>query len=816
MKPPLHSRSGLSIRSRMVIGYTLIMLLVILASVLALVHMQSAEMNIRSITEGWARIVELAEFRIQWDRIMITLDHMILTRQRSMADSEMESSVAELRDMMDSLLMEFRRDGAEEDLEELRECVLEAVAAADSIGAAVEQGRWASAQLIHHTEMASIQRRLERNLNDIREDTAARVMRSTAAAAATRGRMRKGLMAAVVLALLVGFIASLLTASSIIRPIEYLAASVRSLTPEGLQHKLDVSRNDEIGELAEAFNSMTDRLHTALRGLEEQIEAYREVQEALRLSEARYRSLFQHAPISLWELDVPGMYDELVETCCRDAELSREAESEILDRIRVVDVNMATLDLLSAPGADDLRNTEAFLTEDMRRILMEAVCAFAGGGSSFSSETVLRNLSGETKHVIAYFAVPPGSGGESSRVFLSLQDITAERRVERALRRSEEQYFHAQKMEAVGRLTGGIAHDFNNLLTVILSSCDIALLDRTVSPETGGHLERIRGAASRAASVTEQLLSFSHQQISNPTTIDVNVLLAEVIGMLRHTIGEDIQLVTEFSPDLPGISADPGQLQQVILNLAVNARDAMPEGGILTISTSITGPSGKVRTDPGESGRRHVLIRVEDTGTGMEQDVRERAFDPFFTTKERGKGTGLGLASVQRIITDIGGNVEVDTEPGRGTVFMLSIPSVEEKAGIPGGGGAVHEFENEEGTVLLVEDDKSLRDVISHALRLSGYMVLEASDCRSALEAFEEHRDGIDLVVSDVVLPGRLNGIQIAGRLRSSRPGLRVLLMSGYAMDSVFGKEGLPPGTEYLAKPFSLSVFLQKVRETRA
>jgi len=811
MSSPMHSRSGLSIRARTLLGFSLVVILVLVASGIALLHMRSSDRLEQVMRETSREMMAFSALRSSWFELVTLLDQMLLTRQSSIAEEPLVRALSGLREAVDSL----RPLSAEEaalygaSVSALAECVESVASVAHSIAESADQGSWARAQITRHTEMASLARQFEERLEELGAAAARRVSGEIRRAEEAQGRSRTWLIVTLAGALVLGPLAAVVTASSLIRPIEYLAASVRSMGPDGLRKSLDVSRTDEIGELARAYNSMTERLGDVLQGLQEQVEAYSNVQNALRRSEARYRNLFQHSPISLWELDLSRL----------EGVLSGEGEGEggkidmaLLESIRVTDVNMAALELLGLQGAEGPESLETFLTDHMREVMLKALRTFAAGGSTFSAETELLAGTGEVRNVIAHFAVPPESRGTFSRAFVSLQDITERREMEKALRESELQYYQAQKMEAVGRLTGGVAHDFNNLLTVIINNCDIALSGPDVSESMRKRLFQIRKAATGAASVTEQLLAFSHQQVSNPVPLDLNALVERVTDMLGHVIGEDVELVTSLGEHVPTVTVDPGQMEQVLLNLAVNARDAMPGGGVLTIITSSARISGSDR--PGNHGAvqgDYSTVTVSDNGCGMEADVLEKAFEPFFTTKERGKGTGLGLATAHGIVTDGGGWIDVSSVPGEGTTFTVYMPSsgacpVEGETAV-----AYPEAREGAGTVLLLEDQEEVRDVIASALDLHGYDVLEAGDGAAALELFSSHRDAIDLLVSDVVLPGEMDGIGMARLLRKSRPDLAVLLISGYAQEAIARSGSLPEWLSFMQKPFSMSGFLNRV-----
>jgi signal transduction histidine kinase len=385
-------------------------------------------------------------------------------------------------------------------------------------------------------------------------------------------------------------------------------------------------------------------------------------------------------------------------------------------------------------------------------------------------------------------------------------------RVEQALRQSEEQLRQAQKMEAVGRLAGGIAHDFNNFLTVITGRSQLLLEGLDSSDPLMRHARVIERTTERAAALTRQLLAFSRKQVVEPRVLDLNTILSGLHPMLRQLIGENIDFAT-VARAVPGlVRADPGQLEQVLLNLVVNARDAMPNGGRITIETAEVEldehyARWHVGTEPGP----HVLIAVSDTGIGMDAETRSRIFEPFFTTKERGKGTGLGLATVYGIVKQIGGSIWVYSEPGLGTTFKVYLPSAaraatsgeEPPAPAPPSG---HE------TILVVEDEAEVLDLAREVLRMSGYTVLGAAQPALAIELCRRHAGPIDLLLTDVVMP-QMSGRALAGELTGMRPDMRVLYTSGYTDDAIVQHGVLDPDIAFLQKPYSPIGLARKVRE---
>ncbi|MFI5197886.1 MAG: PAS domain S-box protein [Thermoanaerobaculia bacterium] len=385
-------------------------------------------------------------------------------------------------------------------------------------------------------------------------------------------------------------------------------------------------------------------------------------------------------------------------------------------------------------------------------------------------------------------------------VFNVVHNVSEKRHLEEQLRQS-------QKMEAIGRLAGGVAHDFNNLLTAILGYADL-LISSNPTDDVKSSADEIRKAGERAASLTKQLLAFSRKQLLQPRVLDLNEVLAETDSLLRRVLGEDVTLVAERDPHLWRVKADPIQIQQVILNLAVNARDAMPDGGVLRVATrNVTLKAASLLEFPNVTEGDYVLLEVSDAGHGMDAETLSHAFEPFFTTKERGKGTGLGLSTVYGIVRQSGGHIHIESEPGKGTRVLVYLARAHGKADSPSNVSprALPRGGNE--TILLVEDEESVRRLASLLLKRSGYRVLVASSAEEALETARGFAGEIDLLLTDVVLPG-LNGRRLADLLRPERPKMKVVFASGYFDDRGI----LEPGSEFIQKPFNPDTLARSVR----
>jgi PAS domain S-box-containing protein len=432
----------------------------------------------------------------------------------------------------------------------------------------------------------------------------------------------------------------------------------------------------------------------------------------------------------------------------------------------------------------------------------------ASGVEKIVPEEPMTDASGRRRWLYTVKRPLFGPGGQPEQLLGVALDITDRKQAEDQLRQ-------AQKMEAIGQLAGGVAHDFNNILGVIVGYADMLLNDLGPGHPGARRLEQIHKAADRATALTRQLLAFSRKQILQPRVLDLNAVVAEVEAMLVRLIGASIQIVTAPARGLGRVKADPGQLEQVIVNLAVNARDAMPQGGKLTIETAdVSLDETFARAHQGAQTGPHVMLAVSDTGCGMDALTVSHIFEPFFTTKEKGKGTGLGLSTVYGIVKQSGGYVAVYSEPGRGTTFKVYLPRVEEPLERPHAPApsAAPAARRAAGTVLLVEDEAALRSMIQEILEEAGYTVLASATPEEAITAARSHPGAVHLMLSDVVMPG-MGGRDLAAQVSALRPGLRVLYMSGYTDEAIVHHGMLDAGTQFLQKPFTSEALLGRVHD---
>jgi PAS domain S-box-containing protein len=438
--------------------------------------------------------------------------------------------------------------------------------------------------------------------------------------------------------------------------------------------------------------------------------------------------------------------------------------------------------------------------EDRQRVADAFAAALANG----SAETEARGLVGRTQEVRHFYLT--GRRMELDGVAYIVGcgvDITERKEAEAARARLESQLLQSQKLESVGRLAGGVAHDFNNHLTVINGYCDLMLMRMAADDPFRASLADVRQAGERAATLTRQLLAFGRKQLFSMSPVSLNRIVSSMETMLDRLMPENIGVVTALAPGLGAAMADTGQIEQVLMNLVVNARDAMPEGGKILIETAnVDLESAAGERDQGIGPGAYVTLSVTDTGMGMDERTRALIFEPFFTTKERGKGTGLGLAMVYGIVKQSGGGIAVRSEPGKGSAFTVYLPRLNVEAGQASSAPAGERSRSGQGAILLVEDQESVRRLISSVLQSSGYHVTEAGSGPEALDLADSQVRSIDLLIADVVMPG-MSGKELATRLTARRKGLRVLFISGYASNEIMREGVVEPGVAFLQKPFT-------------
>lgn len=607
------------------------------------------------------------------------------------------------------------------------------------------------------------------------------------------GFLTRSLILSLVLAAM-GAAAGSILSRRVTSTIARVSASAEALASGRPSAEVESNRADEIGQLATSFNAMAAEVARGRERLEVLVE--------------RYRLLFAEHPLPMFLFDPERLTIlEVNDATVRNYGWSREEFLGMTmrdirppeDVQKIVDHFRDAHPGLSAAGtARHLRRDGSVIDVEITRHLME-----------IDGRRVVLSLANDVTTRLAAERARTESETELRRLNSELEARMRE------LRRSQEQLLHMQKMDALGRLAGGVAHDFNNVTTAILGFTGFVLDSLPPEDARRRDLEEIRGAAERAAGLTRQLLAFSRRQVIDVRPVRVNEVVEKMDRLLQRLIGEDVELVTKLCPEAGWIHYDLGQLEQVIVNLVVNARDAMPNGGKLTIETTrMVLDEVYVAGRPEASVGPHVVLAVSDTGIGMDAAVRARLFEPFFTTKERGQGTGLGLATVYGIVRQSGGHIVVESEPGHGSVFRILIPELAapESAWPTPAARDTPVLEGSE-TILVAEDDEVVRRVAARVLRAQGYQVLEAANGAQAIATIETAPEReVHLLLTDVVMP-EMSGPELAARLSARLPGLRVVFMSGYTGHTVERDGALPRNAAYLQKPFTVQGIAELVRE---
>ena len=507
----------------------------------------------------------------------------------------------------------------------------------------------------------------------------------------------------------------------------------------------------------------------------------------LELSQRRFKALFDNVPEAIFVFDA--------------------------ETYRILDVNQMAVERYGYTREEFTRMTVLEIRPEQEVPVLKRLLAESRPGQrgAVPGEYWHRRKDGTVFPVAIYRQVLEFEG---RRIVIAVAvDLTERKKSEEERRRLQQQLLQAQKLEAIGTLAGGVAHDFNNILTGIIGLADLIMLDSTPESTVHRDAQEIKKAANRAATLVRQLLAFSRRQLMQPQRVNLNDIVLDMSRMLRRLIGEDVELKQILAEDLPPVKADPGQIEQVIANLAVNARDAMPEGGELLLETSLVTLDEKYcEAHPWAKPGRYVLLTVTDTGVGMDASVRGRIFEPFFTTKERGQGTGLGLSVVYGIVKQHDGLIHVYSEPGRGTTFRIYLPAQEGESEPLQHGSDIPKVIQGAETVLVVEDEEIVRALAVRALERAGYRVLEAGNGEEALEVLERCKGEVDLVFADVVMPV-MGGRELFDRARQIYPDLPFLFASGYSLNGVHQRFVLEEGLDFIAKPYDPEQLLVRIRD---
>jgi signal transduction histidine kinase/ActR/RegA family two-component response regulator len=588
--------------------------------------------------------------------------------------------------------------------------------------------------------------------------------------------------------ILLGVIGVWFLSRRVTRPLADLTRAAEGMAAGDYARRVEGHRDDELGQLMAAFNQMASQVEKAKQALE---------LSNLELSDSLAETRIAHHERELAQLLLEEVLDQ-----------SPVGIAVFNEELQFLRLNRALAAMNGVPVLEHIARTPDEIAPALRTVEESALRRVIETGQIISNQHSSGALLGGAKRywMSSYFPVR-GVLGETTGAGAIILETTAHHEL-------EAQLLQAQKMEAVGRLAGGVAHDFNNLLTVISSYSEMAL--ETLAPDDPlyGDMREIRSSADRASRLTRQLLAFSRKQVMQPQVLDLNRVSTEMERMLRRLIGEDVTLALDLTRELGEIKADPGQIEQVLMNLVLNARDATPDGGRLTIATANVSLASDVTHDGVRiPAGEYVTLSVIDTGSGMTEETKAHLFEPFFTTKDSGHGTGLGLSTVYGIVKQSGGEIHVHSEMGRGSTFTAYFPRLARERGrlTPPGSMMPYDYGGSE-TILVVEDDEALRGLAQRILRSAGYLVLEASNANMAIEVGTMYEGEIHLLLTDVVMPQQ-NGRTVGARLTALRPSLRVLFMSGYNDEDVLRRGVSTAKSQFLQKPFTPEQLMRRVRE---
>ncbi len=624
-------------------------------------------------------------------------------------------------------------------------------------------------------------------MDDLRSNEDRLLTQRTATQKSAERLLEAGVVGGALLGLLGGLVAALLFASGIAKRVHQLETAAVEMAAEK-PVSVDIAGSDDLARLGRALRTTSallaerrEELQSAHAEMErrvaERTRALTAANDELHQSNQIRQALLQSSPLAIWALDREG---------------------------NVIFWNPAAERIFGYSENEVIRRSPPVVPADQKEEYAQWLDLFRAGGSLFAAERLRQTKDGRRINVLIWTAPLRDAQGNITGTLVIDSDITDRKLL-------EEQFRQSQKLEAVGRLAGGVAHDFNNLLTVILGYVQL-LASETSEPNLLEYAAEIQQAAARAGALTSQLLTFSRRQVSQPKVLDLNEVINGSLRMLQRVIGEDIEIVTHLDPTLGKVKADPLHIDQVLMNLVVNARDAMTGGGRITIETA------NIRLDENYTGRHigvspgtYALLALSDNGSGMTAETKSRLFEPFFTTKESGKGTGLGLSIVYGIVKQNAGEIMVYSELGHGTTFKVYLPLTEVPAEMSEAQAGEQPHAGNE-VVLLCEDDAAIRKLVRHTLARNGYEVLEAEEPHKALQICRERKGPIHLLLTDIVMP-RMNGFETAREVLAMRPDVKILYMSGYTDNRVSENWVFDASTPFLHKPFTASALLQKLRE---
>ena len=769
-------------------GISFIVILVIISSTLGLIYTWSVRKAVGTVRNKSTQLERLTHLEENWLRIISTVDNILLTRQGTQIDVKLEPLLNDFNHKLEDIELSFQPSIPEvEDqnariIGELKRINGKLDSVFVEFVSVINKGQWSRAQFIRHNDLSSLQRELELNLNLLDENINNELNLSIENSVSLMNKMRLFWILTAGLAILFGLSALYLTSRSILKPITLLVEKSKQIIDGDLSVRIKARRNNEFDVLAEALNSMTEGFQNLIQELKDEISERKKAELALIESEKKFKDIYEHAVEGIFQTTLDGRFLNMNPAMVHY--LGYDSKEDLLE------------------NCIDIENQLYVVPEDRKKYISDIL----NKGRIMDHPVQLYRKDGKKIWMSLNTRLVRGEDSQSLYLEGFATDISERKNL-------IEQLHQAQKMEAIGRLAGGIAHDFNNILTVILCYCDILLRSKLSSPANQA-VQEMQAASEKGKRMTSQLLAFSRKQVVQPKIVNINDIIVNQYNMLNRILGEDIQIKLTLNDDIAKVKIDPGQVDQIIMNLVVNARDAMPQGGLLVIETANADfieettqskqwiPSGK-----------YVMLSVSDTGIGMDEQVKSRLFEPFFTTKSKSKGTGLGLATVYGIVKQNSGYIYVYSEVDKGSTFKIYLPQTQDKADEY----YLHsrqdvKTKNKKKTILLVEDDPGVRLVTENTLADYGYRIISAESGDMAIELFNENKDNIAIVLTDVVMPN-MSGKELGEILLKEKASLKIIYMSGYTEDSVMKTKGLIKDVNFLQKPFTTEELIKMIRK---
>jgi len=778
-----------SVHKNATIGFIIIVLLVIASGSLGYIYTLYVKHAVGTVRQKSNQLETLTSLNENWLRIISTLDNILLTRQGAQVDSRLQILLDDFRkkiDLIESSSMSYSFEKSNQNLliiSDLKNLSIKLDSICIEISKLIKNGQWSRAQFIRHNDLASLQRRLEINLKLLNQNINQDLDKSVNHSIILMNQVRLFWTFTAILAILFGFFAVYMISKSILRPITNMVEKSKAIIAGDLSVRLKTGRNNEFDVLAQALNTMTEDFQNLIQNLKKEIEDRKKVETALIESEKKLKDIYENAIEGIFQTTLDGRF--LTMNPAMIHYLGYDSEEDLLENCK------------------DIENQLYVFPEERRYYITDIL------NDGIVMDRIVQLYKKDRKKIWMSLNTRLVMDENDKPLYLEgfAKDVTERKNL-------LDQLHQSQKMEAIGQLAGGIAHDFNNILTVILCYCDI-MLRSNLPTDINKAAREMQAAGEKGKKMTSQLLAFSRKQVIKPKTINLNDIIENEYNMLSRMLSEDIEIEFILSDDLVDVKIDPVQIDQIIMNLLVNARDAMPDGGRLIIETeNVEYLEDDVQFNKWIAPGKYVMLSITDTGIGMDEKVKTHLYEPFFTTKSKEKGTGLGLAIVYGIVKQNKGHIFVYSEINMGTKFKIYLPQTEENTDDMYKESEKKTFKklNINQTILLVEDDPAVRLVTEKALIDYGYRILSSENGEQAIDLFKTHKDEINIIITDIIMP-HMSGTKLAEILLKEKKSLQVIYLSGYTEENIIKTKGLVKNINFLQKPFTPSDLVKMIRK---